>query len=196
MLYSRASRDESWRYVGVMERRAKLRGWMKRACLIGAVATGLLMLAALVSFGDVAVGQAVGPRTRPADTWMLSLGLSKKRLTVSNFWGPQVQQVWTSLEQGDSDQATGWQMYTRFAWRNQLTSWRMENLRPRIERGPSHVILSIPTIPIFAAFALAWAAVHLRDRRMVSNPCPRCQYSLAGLPPGAACPECGHVVLG
>lgn len=83
-----------------------------------------------------------------------------------------------------------------FAWRNQLTSWRMENLRPRIERGPSHVILSIPTIPIFAAFALAWAAVHLRDRRMVSNPCPRCQYSLAGLPPGAACPECGHVVLG
>jgi len=55
--------------------------------------------------------------------------------------------------------------------------------------------VAVPLHIMSAILALPAAWLFYRDRRSVrwarTGNCPRCGYDLSGLPPGAACPECG-----
>ncbi len=66
--------------------------------------------------------------------------------------------------------------------------------KPECDWGPMFACgalpLWIPTLLTAIPSVLLWRA-HLRRRRRAGD-CPVCGYSLAGLAPGAACPECGR----
>jgi hypothetical protein len=49
-------------------------------------------------------------------------------------------------------------------------------------------------VPPLLISATAWRLDTLARRRARVGLCPKCGYSLAGLPPTSLCPECGNVV--
>ena len=59
----------------------------------------------------------------------------------------------------------------------------------------TYLWVAVPLCMPLALFVLPTAWLFHRDRRHVSwaaaGRCVRCGYDLSGLPPGAACPECG-----
>ena len=53
------------------------------------------------------------------------------------------------------------------------------------------VPLWLPASISLLATAIAWPLIPLLVRRAREGACPACGYDLAGLAPGAVCPECG-----
>ncbi len=61
-----------------------------------------------------------------------------------------------------------------------------------IHWGPGVWLAGLPiAIPLISLAAIAVALWHPYFRRLKPFTCPKCNYSLTGLPAGAACPECG-----
>lgn len=66
-----------------------------------------------------------------------------------------------------------------------LTWW------PRRYRRIGWPAADIPLWLLATAFALPSIFFWRRIRKLHAGRCPRCDYDLRGLPPGADCPECG-----
>lgn len=67
---------------------------------------------------------------------------------------------------------------------------------PRFERPAawSGPYIFLPLWPLALGCGATSAWLWGKSRRIVPGVCPTCGYALAGLPAGAACPECGGVM--
>ena len=82
---------------------------------------------------------------------------------------------------------TGWNFDTHPFW----LGWR-PSAKGRMDTFMISLPLWIPELCTVILTATAWRLDTLARRRAHAGACRKCGYSLTGLAPGAACPECGH----
>ncbi len=86
-----------------------------------------------------------------------------------------------------------------FKWGVRPSSMPMRWWPRWIVSSPISVVivpLWIPIVLVSAATAAAWRLDVLARRRARTDACRACGYTLAGLTPGAPCPECGGARVG
>jgi hypothetical protein len=91
---------------------------------------------------------------------------------------------------GDADYAAmGFRRLERFS--SITPGWRHDCLWVSAAQA-GHTVLLFPLWWIGAPFVPVGAALVLWGRSIPRGHCARCWYNLSGLPPNAACPECGR----
>jgi hypothetical protein len=93
----------------------------------------------------------------------------------------------------------GWQSGANISWVNNTErswtwTWWVWGDIPNDGRSDAHVYSVWPVSPLLCVVGAALFFPGYRAaRRTRRQQCPRCAYSLAGIAPGAPCPECGTV---
>lgn len=161
-------------------------------------------------------GPEYGVKPEAFETWPWSRAEVASELLPGAAWPQRLVQSPAYGWRTCSGQAAGWPVVC-LLWVTTTNPGDGQGSRGRLEvqgvqpRSPyfAGTTVVLPTSPVWAGllvctlvhgavWGLAGVAVmrawHAFRRRLTAGRCPRCRYSLEGLPPGAPCPECGTMV--